>query len=233
MKITVRYIFAITLTFSFISFVNVAHATPFTTAGVRLNKPLKTFRDIRRTNVVPQSLDFSCGAAGLSTLFNYYLNEPITETEIITTLLQTIPLEKVRARNGFSLLDLKKFTESRGYKVTGYKMDSKFLREIKDPVLVPIHFKSYHHFVIVKGIVGDRVFIADPAAGNISMKLNKFEKMWNGNVGLVVERNKKGTEKEYQLEVKKNDFLFADYKMMSRLVDGRLIRTSINPGEFK
>ena len=208
-------------------------AANFTVAGVSLQKNVTPMREIKRQNIVSQSLDFSCGPAGLSTLLNYYLNEKVSEAEIIQTLLKTVPLEKVKARHGFSLLDLKNFALSRGYKVTGYRMNEKFLRELKEPVLVPIKFKNYHHFVIIKGVSGDRVFIADPSAGNMSMKIGKFLSMWTSGIGLVVEKDDRNQKPaKYALQVNKKDIIISDYQEIRRLTDISTFRTTIHPGEF-
>ena len=210
---------------------NEAFATSFMAGGFRLNKKVKSMKEIKSENVIHQSLDFSCGAAGLSTVMNFYLNDPISEKEIINSLLQIVDLAKVKARKGFSLLDLKKFAESKGYKATGYKMDMEFLKELNKPVLVPIKFKNYRHFVIVRGIVGDRVFIADPAAGKMVMKDVRFENIWLNGIGLVVEREGYD-EGEYALKVKEEEALFADYKHVARSLPGTAIRTAVFPDEF-
>jgi len=193
---------------------------------------VKPLREIKRENVVTQSLDFSCGAAGLSTLMNYYLEDPVSEEEIIGSLLNLVPLEKVKERKGFSLLDLKTFAKSRGYDVTGYKMDIDFLRSLNQPVLVPIKFKSYRHFVVIKGVMADRVFIADPAVGNMSMKIDKFEKMWNNGIGLVLEKDLPEGTREYALRVKSKDLMVTSYKFIRRLLDGSVMRTAIYPTEW-
>ena len=210
-------------------------AASFSAGGLRFNKQVKPMQQIRRQNLVPQSLDYSCGAAGLSTLLHYYLDNPISEQEIIVTLLNTIPLDKVLQRKGFSLLDLKTFALSKGYKVTGYKMDVAFLKELNKPVLVPIKYKNYNHFVIVKGIISDRIFLADPAAGNLSMKINKFEEMWTDGIGLVVEPNTeedKSKTLRNALKIRQENLLIADYKSMQSLVNGALLRTTVFVDEF-
>jgi predicted double-glycine peptidase len=210
-----------------------ALAFNFKVAGVRLNKDIKPLREIKREHVVQQSLDYSCGPAGLSTLLNYYLDDKITEREIIETLFKTVPFEKVRERRGFSLLDLKKFTQSKGYVVTAYKMSTKFLAEREEPVLVPIKFKNFQHFVIVKDVIGDRVFIADPAAGNVTMKVKKFEKLWINGIGLIVEKNKNDKKPLVSsLKVNDNDIVIADYKMLRRLTEAATFRATFYPGEF-
>ncbi len=210
-----------------------ASAFDFKVAGVRLTKQVKPLREIKRQNVIQQSLDYSCGPAGLSTLLNYYLDEKITEREIIETLFKTVPFSKVQERRGFSLLDLKKFTQSKGYVVTAYKMSTKFLSEREGPVLVPIKFKNYQHFVIVKDVIADRIFLADPSAGNVSMKISKFEKLWINGIGLIVERDKNDKKSlASTLKVDDNDIVIADYRMLRRLTEATNFRTTIYPGEF-
>lgn len=208
-----------------------ASATSFTTAGYRLNKNVKTMHEIKRERIVSQSLDFSCGAAGLSTLLNYHLNDPTPEKEIIASLLQLVPLQKVKERRGFSMLDLKKYIESRGYKATGYTMDIEFLKSLNHPVLVPIKFKNYRHFVIVKEIIGDRVFFADPAAGNMSMKADKFNRIWLKGIGLVIEDENR-EDKKTALSINQADLRIADYKAMKDVVNRSLVHTTIYPNEY-
>lgn len=227
-----RHLHLVLAALGVILFITPVHATSFTAGGVRLTKDVKPMREIKRSNIVPQSLDFSCGAAGLSTLLHYYLNDPVSEQEIIESLLKTVPLEKVRERKGFSLLDLKSYAQDRGYKVTGYQMDFDFLRELKKPVLVPIKFRNYSHFVIVRGVVGDRVFIADPAAGNFSMKTDKFERMWGNGIGLVVEKPVEETDSPYALSIRQEDLLITDHRQLTRMLDPTLIRTAVFPSEF-
>lgn len=212
---------------------SVALAFDYKVAGVRLTKKIKPLREIKRENVIQQSMDYSCGPAGLATLLNYYLDEKVTEKEIVETLFKTVPFSKVQERHGFSLLDLKKFTQSKGYVVTAYKMTTKFLSERDEPVLVPIKFRNYQHFVIVKDVIADRIFLADPAAGNVSMKISKFEKLWINGIGLIVERNKNDKKPlASNLKVNDNDVVIADYKMLRRLTEASNFRATIYPGEF-
>ena len=216
----------------FFAFTFSANATSLSVGGVRINKKVKTLKEIRKENVVTQTLDFSCGAAGLATLFHYYLNDPIPEIEIINSLLNTIPLEKVMARQGFSLFDLKKFAQSRGYKVTGYRMDFEYLKSIGKPVLVPIKFKNYRHFVVVKGVAGDRVFIADPAVGNMTIKDGKFKSMWTNGIGFVVEHPDKEVKGDYALRIDPEDIRMADYKSLRRFINPSQLRTTVFTNEW-
>jgi len=207
-------------------------AATFTAAGIRMSKNVKTFRELKRQNVVTQSLDFSCGAAGLSTLLNFYLKDSVSEQDIITELLTMVPIEKVRERKGFSLLDLKTFAESRGYDVTGYQMDFEFLKTIGEPVLVPITFRQYSHFVVVRGVAGNRVFLADPAAGNLSMKADQFMRIWGNGIGLVVHHPQKTWTASYPLQIDDDDLVVADYKNLQSLMNRIAVRTAVFPNEY-
>ncbi len=161
--------------------------------GSTIQKEVTGFKEMRNTNVVSQSLDYSCGPAALATLLSYYFQDKVTEQEIIKFLLLNGDLNKIKAKRGFSLLDLKNFALSKGYEVVGYKMDLDFLVKLNKPVLVPVNIKEYAHFVIFRGLKGKRVFLADPALGKMTLTVDKFLKMWQGGVGLVLA--KAGEEK--------------------------------------
>ncbi|MDD5669213.1 MAG: C39 family peptidase [Candidatus Omnitrophica bacterium] len=214
---------------------NTCFAVTFATGGLRMQKKVESLRDIRNKHVVKQSLDYSCGPAGIATILNYYLDDPVSETEIINGLLKRTNLKKVIERKGFSLLDLKKFIEERGYKAVGYgEMDVNFLRELNKPILVPIKFKNFRHFVVVKGVIGNRVFVADPTMGNMSMKCNFFVSIWEKGIGLIVEgsQSKDPFRRSDLLRVKKEDGTFVDYKSIERMLERAAIRTAVYPTEF-
>jgi uncharacterized protein len=159
--------------------------------------PVKSLLEMRQDRVVVQQWDLSCGAAALATLLNYQHGDPVSEREIAKGLIQreeylAEPL-LVRARHGFSLLDLKRYVEERGYRGIGYgQLTLDDLIE-QAPVMVPINTHGYNHFVVFRGALGNRVLLADPAFGNRTMLTAKFERAWLeypkfGNVGFVVAR---------------------------------------------
>src|SRR5918992_3995986 len=86
--------------------------------------PVKSLLEMRQNRVVVQKWDLSCGAAALATLLNYQHGDPVSEREIARGLIQREEyLEEpllVRARQGFSLLDLKRYVDQRGYLGMGY-----------------------------------------------------------------------------------------------------------------
>ena len=160
--------------------------------------PVQSLLEIRRKNVMIQNWDLSCGAAALGTLLRYEFGEPVTEREIARGLISRGEYiehpELVKIREGFSLLDLKRYVQTRGYKGLGFgKLDLNDLME-RAPIMVPINALGYNHFVIFRGVMGDHVLLADPAWGNRTMTLDKFQRMWldygepMGHIGFVVER---------------------------------------------
>ncbi len=179
------------------------------------NDPVVSLLEIRKQNVTVQAWDLSCGAAALATILNYQHGDPVTEREIATRLMSRAEyLENpmlVRLRQGFSLLDLKRFVDDRGYNGVGLgRLTLEHLVE-RAPMIVPINNYGYQHFVVFRGMLGNRVLLADPAFGNRTMLLSKFENAWLdfadvGHVGFVV-RRKDGLIPPNRLEPKPSDFV--------------------------
>ncbi|MBN2864992.1 MAG: C39 family peptidase [Thiotrichales bacterium] len=164
-------------------------------AGFVQARSVKSLFEMRRENVVVQQWDLSCGAAALTTLLNFQHGDMVTEREVAIALMgREEYIENpmiVNIRQGFSLLDLKRYVDGRGYQGIGYgKLALGDLLK-KAPIIVPINTFGYNHFVIFRGIRGNRVLLADPAWGNRTMLVKEFEKMWIdfpeiGKVGFVV-----------------------------------------------
>ena len=159
---------------------------------------VKSLLEARQDRVIVQNWDLSCGAAALATLLNYQHGDMVREKEVALGLIaQARYLENpqlVRLRHGFSLYDLKRYVDARGYQGIGFgRMELKDLIE-KAPIMVPITSNGYNHFVIFRGQMGNRVLLADPAYGNRTMPAAKFERAWIdygeeiGKVGFVVAR---------------------------------------------
>lgn len=151
------------------------------------SKPIRTLKDLRDEGVVRQRWDMSCGAAALSTILTYDFNDNTPEAAIVVWILHRVNPVRVRARGGFSLLDLKRFAQARGYTAEGFSgMSLADLAAEKSSVITPIRFKGFDHFVVVKGIVGDRIILADPGFGNITMRTTRFMKIWKNGIVFVI-----------------------------------------------
>ncbi len=179
-------------------------------------RPVKSLLEMRHDNVVIQEWDLSCGAAALATILNYQYGNPVSEKDIARALIRRKEYienpELVKIRQGFSLLDLKRYVDSHDYHGIGYgKLTFQDLIE-KAPVMVPVTFLGYNHFVVFRGGIGNRVVMADPGWGNRTMLRDDFEKAWIdygedvGKVGFVVER-RNGTVPPNQLNPRASDFV--------------------------
>jgi predicted double-glycine peptidase len=151
------------------------------------SKNIRSLKEIRGEGVVRQRWDMSCGAAALSTVLTYDFKDPTPETSIVVWILHRVDPVSVRARGGFSLLDLKRFAEARGYHAEGFSgMTIEDLALEKTSVITPIHAKGVDHSVVVKAIVSGHVVMADPGFGNMTMRVDQFQKLWKNGIVFVV-----------------------------------------------
>lgn len=209
-----------------------AAAVTFSVAGGRFSGEVKSYKEIKTENIVAQSHDYSCGPAAIATILSYYFNEPVTEAEIIKFLLLTTNIEKVKENKGFSLLDLKKFAQSKGYETTGYQMDFEFLVNLNRPVLVPINIREYHHFVVFRGLKGDRVFIADPVLGQMTMRYDKFLGIWKGGIGLVLSKSGREYPDSALSMSRQEEVFYADSSFVQRIISDAVLGNVLLSGEF-
>jgi predicted double-glycine peptidase len=137
-------------------------------------------KDLRDQNLVRQQFDFSCGAAALATILRYGFGEEVTEAQVLAELFEQLPDAEQDARReaGFSLLDLQRVAVTRGYNAQGFRLDPDQLAMLGGPVIVFIEPRGYAHFAVLRGVVGDRVYLADPSRGNIRMPLYAFLDDW-------------------------------------------------------
>lgn len=137
-------------------------------------------------NIAHQAYDYSCGSAALTTVLNSYLGHNFEERQIMDGLLKYGEYEKIVQRRGFSLLDMKRLMTVLGYQSGGFKGGFDDLRKLEQPAIVPIHYGGFKHFVVVKKYKDGRVFVADPALGNISFPEERFKDIWENNVLFII-----------------------------------------------
>ena len=151
------------------------------------SKNIRTLKDIRGEGVVKQKWDMSCGAAALSTLLTYEFKDNTPESAIVVWILHRVDPIRVRTRGGFSLLDLKRFAQARGYSAEGYTgMSIEELAQQKTAVIVPIRVKGFDHFIVVRRISEGRLDVADPGFGNLTMTVDHFQSIWKEGIVFVV-----------------------------------------------
>lgn len=154
-------------------------------------EPVRSLLEMRREGVVVQQWDTSCGAAALATVLTYGLKDTVSEKAVAQGMLRRTDPLRVKVRGGFSLLDMKRFAESRGYSAAGFRNVSvDELLAMHSPI-VPIDEYGDAHFVVVRGLRDGKLDIADPAFGNRTMSLERFRAAWKDGIAFIVTREKR------------------------------------------
>jgi ATP-binding cassette subfamily B protein len=113
------------------------------------------------------------------------------------------------SREGVSLLGISEAAENIGFRTVGAKLSWDQLK--KEAPLPCIVYWNQVHFVVLYKIKGDKVFIADPAAGKITYSKDEFLQRWlnaktngqNSGIALLLHT----TPKFYELEEDRKDRL--------------------------
>ncbi|WP_180120404.1 C39 family peptidase [Acinetobacter sp. YH12086] len=136
--------------------------------------------------IVRQAYDYSCGSAALTTLLNGYVGTQLTEQQTMNGLLKFGETEKIIERRSFSLLDMKRFVAAVGLDSGGYKGEFSDLVKQGQPAIVPISYAGFKHFVVFKAYKDGRVYVADPALGNISFDEVRFQEIWENDTLFLI-----------------------------------------------
>ncbi|MEG0909953.1 MAG: NHLP family bacteriocin export ABC transporter peptidase/permease/ATPase subunit [Ruthenibacterium sp.] len=129
----------------------------------------------RKVPVVMQMEALECGAASLAMIAAYYG--------------LWLPLEQVRSdcgvsRDGSNARNLLKAARSYGMQAKGYRYEPEALRKNgKFPCI--IHW-NFNHFVVLNGFKGDKVYLNDPAKGNLRISMEEFDDSFTG-ICLMIE----------------------------------------------
>ncbi len=131
---------------------------------------------VRKVPVVMQLEALECGAACLCMVLAHHK--------------KWIPLEQVRrdcgvSRDGSSAVNVLKAARSYGCSGKGYRFEPKRLLEnvVKFPCIV--HW-NFNHFVVLCGFHGNKVFLNDPAKGEMVVSFEEFDTAFTGIVLEVV-----------------------------------------------
>jgi predicted double-glycine peptidase len=164
-----------------------------------------TLKQLRDQYVVKQELDYSCGSAAMATLMLYYFGEPTSERAILDKLFAPLSekQKKVKAKKGFSLLDLRNVAQTMGYQAAGFRLPVHQLPKLSAPVIVHLEGEGYKHFAVLRGLSWRRVYLADPARGNLRMSLDRFLDEWKGII-FVLGKKDEDKIKNYPLAIHHN-----------------------------
>ena len=156
-----------------------------TSPGTSYPMHLTSLKEARFRNTIRQKYDFSCGSAAVATLLTYQYGYPIDEQAAFDVMFTNGDRAKI-GKEGFSLLDIKRFLASRGFDADGFDVPLEKLDDEGIPAIVLINERGYHHFVVIKGYKNGRVLVGDPARGTRSMSKRRFDAMWNNHVVFVI-----------------------------------------------
>ena len=73
-----------------------------------------------------------------------------------------------------------------GFESGGYKGEFSDLIKQQQPAIVPISYAGFKHFVVFKAYKNGRVYVADPALGNISFDQERFKEIWENNTLFLI-----------------------------------------------
>ncbi len=142
-------------------------------------------KEARFTTTKRQQYDFSCGSAAIATLLTNHYGEAVDEKIVFAQMFEHGNQAKIR-KEGFSMLDMKRFLETRGYKSDGFELPVDKLASEGVPAIVLLSERGYRHFVVVKGVARGRVLVGDPAMGTRAMSMERFQKLWVNHILFVI-----------------------------------------------
>lgn len=153
--------------------------------GGNLAIPVESYREKTFSEVIRQQYDFSCGSAAVASLLSYHYGHKVTEEEVFRSMFALADEQKVR-REGFSMLDMKRYLALEGYQADGFRMGLEGLREqVRLPVIVLINIRGFRHFVVIKGISDQEVLVGDPARGLKAYSHGEFAEYWDGTAFVI------------------------------------------------
>lgn len=123
------------------------------------------WQDVKR-----QSYDNTCGLAVLSLLLEW-AGQPISEATLAARVTLTV--------QGMSLFDWQQLALKNGVRGTWLRVVPSALERMPVPLVVQIKDPT-GHFVVVRRVYNDHVFVADPNVGVVLYSLSEFTRVWTG-----------------------------------------------------
>ncbi len=193
----------------------VYYETGFGDTRIRQFESIEPLTEFKYNNVVRQAYDYSCGSAALTTLLDFYLGRNFQERQVMEGLLQFGDTEKIVARRGFSLLDMKRLVTALGHPSGGFRAEQEDLIKLDHPAIAPIEYAGFKHFIVVRAVKDGHVYVADPSLGNISFTLSRFMEIWDRNVLFIVFPN--GHKPVGGLELRDEDLRVIDERTFTQM----------------
>ena len=138
-----------------------------------------TLRDLRYRGTVPQTTDYSCGAAAVACLLQEYYGIPATEQEILQLAEAQVLArgEEPGLMHGLTAYDLKVASETFGLPMAGYELTHNqledYFRRGGLPLIAHVTQPQYHYLVVI-GMAAGHILLSDPAWGRYIAPLREL-----------------------------------------------------------
>ncbi|EEK58954.1 MULTISPECIES: peptidase domain-containing ABC transporter [Bacillus] len=143
----------------------------------------------KKIKFIPQMTSFDCGPSCLAMIMHYY-GLAVQASEIRNSKI-------INKKSSWSLLDIKKVSESYGLSATAYRIENiTDLQRIQKPMIA---FWGFNHFVIIERVKENKFYIVDPKAGPMVIDIRSFEEMFCNYI-LVIEN-----KEDIQPNIKKRE----------------------------
>ena len=192
-------------------------------AGGDYRLRITTLKEERFRNTIHQQYDFSCGSAAVATLLTYQYGYPMSEQTAFAAMFAHGNRARI-SKEGFSLLDIKRFLAALGFQADGFIVPLQKLQQAHLPAIVLIDEHGYHHFVVIKGMLAGRVLVGDPAKGTRSMPETEFEKAWTNHLVFVIHN-----DRNRAVFNSRDDWHAAPMAMLAAGVDRRGLYDTVMP----
>lgn len=180
---------------------------------------ISSVKALRMEGIQRQTRDYSCGAASLAILLQQYFGDTFGEKELLYDIVYRLSAAEMddRIRTGFSMLDLKQAAERLGYDAEGVVLPQEAVGKLQGPVIVLLRREKINHFVVLKGAVAGRAFLADPVRGHLRVPLHDFFKEWQGEA-LVLGREGFGLPLNHPLSIPRAAEAAPEYEAVRALL---------------
>jgi len=152
--------------------------------GGHLTIPTVSLKGARFMTTLRQQYDFSCGSAAVATLLTHHYDHKVNEAQVFQSMFERGNQEKIR-REGFSMLDMKRYLEQLGFRADGIVATLDQLVDAGVPAIALVKENGYAHFVVIKGVRDGKVLLGDPATGTRVLPRATFERIWINSILLV------------------------------------------------